>query len=93
VPAAAPTPAIELSSTQRRVLVALCRPYRGGNRFAAPATDDQIAEDLIVSLGEVRTHLRILCAKLSIGDPSAQNARVRLAEAAFAGGYVTEGDL
>ena len=75
------------------MLVALCRPYRGGNRFASPATDDQIAEDLIVSLGEVRTHLRVLCAKLAIGDPSAQNARVRLVEAAFAGGYVTEGDL
>jgi hypothetical protein len=94
-PAAAPGrgPAIELSSTQRRVLTALCRPYKGGNRFAAPATDAQIAEDLIVSVSEVRTHLRVLCAKLGIGDPTAPNARVRLAEAAFAGGYVTEGDL
>jgi DNA-binding NarL/FixJ family response regulator len=75
------------------VLTALCRPYKGGNRFATPATDAQIAEDLIVSVSEVRTHLRVLCAKLGIGDPAAPNARVRLAEMAFAGGYVTEGDL
>ncbi len=93
--AAVPAPAVvvDLSSTQRRVLVALCRPYRGGNRFAIPATDEQIAEDLILSIGEVRTHLRVLCAKLGINDPAAQNARVRLVEAAFAGGHVTERDL
>jgi FHA domain len=84
---------VALSSTQRRVLAALCRPYKGGNRFASPATDEQIAEDLILSVGEVRTHLRVLCAKLGIGDPTAQNARVRLVEAAFAGGHVSEGDL
>jgi FHA domain len=91
--AARQTPAVDLSSTQRRVLTSLCRPYKGGNRFAAPATDEQISEDLIVSVSEVRMHMRILCAKLGITDPSAKNARVRLAEAAFSGGYVTEGDL
>ena len=30
-------PAVELSSTQRRVLAALCGPYRDGNMFATPA--------------------------------------------------------
>ncbi len=37
---AAETPAtVNLSTTQRRVLVALCRPYEGSSRFANPATD------------------------------------------------------
>ena len=105
VPAAPPGPAglrapaargahgIELSSTQRRVLAALCRPYRAGNRFATPATDDQIAEDLILSVGEVRTHLRILCAKLGITNPSAQDTRVRVVERAFSAGLISEQDL
>ncbi len=92
-PHRAPAPRVELSSTQRRVLVSLCRPYKGGNRFATPATDEQIAEDLVVSVGEVRTHLRILCAKLGIDDPAASNARVRLVQSAFADGLVSEEDL
>ena len=92
-PAARGAPGIELSSTQRRVLAALCRPYRAGNRFATPATDDQIAEDLILSVAEVRTHLRILCAKLGITNPSAQDTRVRLVERAFSAGLISEQDL
>ena len=42
-----------LSTTQRRVLVALCRPYKGRSGFASPATDEQIAEELFLSVGEV----------------------------------------
>ncbi len=92
-PRPAGAPSIELSSTQRRVLAALCRPYKGGNRFATPATDDQIAEDLILSVGEVRTHLRILCAKLGITNPSTQDTRVRVVERAFSAGLISEQDL
>ena len=92
-PSAAGAPGIELSTTQRRVLAALCRPYKGGNRFATPATDDQIAEDLVLSVGEVRTHLRILCAKLGITNPSTQDTRVRVVERAFSAGLISEQDL
>ena len=39
--------AVSLSTTQRRVLVALCRPYKDRSGFASPATDQQIAEELV----------------------------------------------
>jgi pSer/pThr/pTyr-binding forkhead associated (FHA) protein len=86
-------PAATLSTNQRRALVALCRPYKEGNRFASPASDQQIADELVLSVGEVRGHLRVLCAKLGIdGQPAGQN-RIRLAQRAFATGLVSEQDL
>ena len=91
-PAEAPAPAaVALSSTQRRVLVALCRPCRGG--FVTPAGDEQIAEELFLSLGEVRTHLRVLYAKLGVEQLAPQEMRVRLAESAFSTGLINERDL
>jgi FHA domain len=85
--------AVSLSTNQRRVLVALCRPYKGGNRFAGPASDQQIADELVLAAGEVRGHLRVLCAKLGIdGQPDGQN-RIRLAQQAFATGLVSEQEL
>lgn len=86
-------PAVALSTNQRRVLVALCRPYKGRSGFASPATDDQIAEDLFLSAGEVRGHLRVLYAKLGIEPSSLHETRVRLVERAFSDELVTEGDL
>jgi DNA-binding NarL/FixJ family response regulator len=72
------------------VLVALCRPYRAGG---APATDEQIAEELVLAVTEVRGHLRVLAAKLGIDGPDPAHARTRLAEQAFADGLVTSEDL
>lgn len=88
-----PAGPVQLSSTQRRVLVSLCRPYQGGNRFATPATDEAIAEDLVIAVGEVRRHIQILCVKLGIDASGTSNARAQLAGAAFAGGIVTEEDV
>ena len=85
--------AVSLSTTQRRVLVALCRPYRDRTGFATPATDQQIADELVLSLAEVKRHVRVLYAKFAIeGLPEAQ-ARVRLAERAFAADMISERDL
>jgi pSer/pThr/pTyr-binding forkhead associated (FHA) protein len=88
-----PAPSVALSSTQYRVLVSLCRPYKGRSGFASPATDEQIAEDLILSISEVRGHLKVLAAKLGLGEPPLGEARVRLVERAFDGGLVSERDL
>jgi pSer/pThr/pTyr-binding forkhead associated (FHA) protein len=91
---AADTPnAVGLSTTQRRVLAALCRPYKGRSGFASPATDQQVAEDLFLSVGEVSAHLRVLYAKLGVeGLPEAE-MRVRLVELAFSAGLISERDL
>lgn len=92
-PAQSPAPATVLSSTQRRVLVALCRPYQGAGPLARPATDDQIAEELFLAAGEVRAHLRVLSAKLGLEDSPDADARARLAQRALSAGLVSDRDL
>lgn len=58
-----PRAAVSLSTNQRRVLAALCRPCQASGH-AVPATDEQIADELVLSVSEVRAHLRVLYAKL-----------------------------
>ena len=91
--AAETTAAVSLSTTQRRVLVALCRPYKGRSGFASPATDQQIAEELFLSVGKVKTHLRVLYAKLGVEELPQNETRVRLVERAFSAGLISERDL
>jgi pSer/pThr/pTyr-binding forkhead associated (FHA) protein len=84
---------IELSRAQRRVLVALCRPYRDANDFATPASNREIAEELVLSIDAVKTQLRALFEKFEI-EPLARDAkRTRLVQRAFETGVVTRRDL
>jgi DNA-binding CsgD family transcriptional regulator len=85
--------AVELSSGQRRVLVALCRPYKDGAAFASPATNQQIAEELFLSVDAVKTHLRVLFAKFGIERLPQNQKRTRLVERAFLSGVISEHDL
>ena len=39
----------ELTDTQRRILVALSRPFRDGSHYATPATNQQIADEVLLS--------------------------------------------
>ena len=91
--AAPPAAAVSLSSSQRRVLISLCRPYAPGSEFASPASDEQIAEELFLSVAAVRTHIRVLCAKLGVEQLPVNEARVRLVERAFSAGLISERDL
>lgn len=45
---------------RRRVLVALCRPYRDAPGYATAASNQPIAMELFLSLNAVQTHLRVL---------------------------------
>jgi len=91
---ASDTPAaVELSTAQRRVLVALCRPYRDGTAFAGPATNQRIAEELFLSVEAVNTHLMVLFAKFGIERLPEHQRRIRLVERAFYSGLVSERDL
>ena len=56
-----------LSEAQRRVLISLCRPYREPGAHVTPATNRQIADDLVLSVEAVKTHLRGIYGKLGVG--------------------------
>jgi len=91
---AAGTPTgVELSSTQRRVLEAVCRPCQAGPHSASPATDEQIADELVLSVAEVRGHLNVLYAKLDVDAARPDEARARLVERAFAAGLISAREL
>ncbi len=82
-----------LTPAQRSVVLALCRPYKNGDAYALPATNQQIADELFLSVDAVKTHLRVLFHRLDI-DHLPQNAkRVRLAEMALLYGLISKHEL
>jgi hypothetical protein len=91
--AAATEAQMHLSETQRRVLVALCRPFRDGSNFATPATNLQIADEVFLGVDAVKTHLRALFAKFGIADLPQNQKRARLVELAMRRGHVSQRDL
>lgn len=89
---AADAPEIELSDTQRRVVVALCRPLCD-NAYATPATNHAISREVFLGVDAVKVHLRALYRKVGIEDLPQNEKRARLAELAFHHGLVDERDL
>lgn len=85
-------PTIELTDTQRRVLVALCRPYRDG-AFAMPATNQQIADEVFLSVDAVKMHLRSLFGKFALGELAQNQKRATLAEKALQFGVISPREL
>ena len=75
------------------MLVALCRPFKDDDGFAAPATNQQIAAELFLSVDAVKGHLRTLFAKFGVDELPQMQKRLRLAERAFQTGVVTEREL
>jgi pSer/pThr/pTyr-binding forkhead associated (FHA) protein len=82
-----------LTDAQRRVLIALCRPFREGSQYATPATNQQIADEVFLSLDAVKGHLRVLFDKFGIGDLPQNQKRVRLIELALRNGVISVRDL
>ncbi|WP_433661312.1 FHA domain-containing protein [Nocardia sp. CA-128927] len=83
----------QLTETQRSVLIALCRPYKNGAAFATPASNQQIAEELFLSVDAIKTHLRALFAKFGVEDLPQNAKRVRLAFLAIQSGLISDRDL
>ena len=87
-----PTPG-SLSATQRRVLTALCRPFKHGGAYASPASNEAIARELFLSTDAVKTHLRALFGKFHVEDLPQNKKRLRLVQRAMQSGVVREEDL
>lgn len=86
-------PPVELSRMQKRVLVALCRPYRSGPGYGVSVTNKQIADELQLTVDAVKMHLRVLFRKLAIADLPQNQKRARLVELAFERGLISGRDL
>ena len=87
-------PTVEsLTDIQRKILVALCRPYKRGGGFTTPASNNVVASEVFLSVDAVKTHLRTLFQRFEIGDLPQNQKRARLVECAFQWGLVSERDL
>lgn len=93
IPESSESQEIALSPAQRRVLLALCRPYRDEGEFATPASNQQIADELVLSVEAVKTHMRALFERFAIGDLPRQSKRAELVKRAFQTGAVSQRDL
>ena len=92
-PVSEPVEAVVLTPAQRRVLVCLCRPYRDGGEFGTPASNQEIAEELVLSVDAVKTHLRALFERFGVGSLPRQAKRARLVQRAFETGAISGDDL
>jgi hypothetical protein len=81
---------VRLTDTQLGILAALCRPIAAGNSYATPATNQEIADEVFLSVDAVKGHLRTLYRKFGIEDLPHNQKRARLVELAIEGGYVKE---
>jgi len=81
-----------VSEAQRRVLVALCRPYADSS-FAVPASNRQIADELVLGVETIKTHMRALFDAFSLGELPQHQKRAALAQLALQTGLITPPDL
>jgi len=81
-----------LSPAQRRVLVALCRPF-GATRFATPPSNRELAEELCVSVETVKFHLHALFEVFGVAELPQRRKRAALAQRALEEGVVGGPDL
>jgi len=87
------TAAATVSPAQRRVLLALCRPFKDEAAFATPATNQEIAAELQLSVDAVKTHMRALFEKLAVEDLPQNQKRAALVERALQSGIVSRREL
>ena len=85
--------AASVTDAQRKVVVALCRPFKGGVTDAVPATNPQIAEELFLTVAAVKTHLRALFRTFGLEDLPQSEKRRKLVAAALASGLVHDNEL
>jgi pSer/pThr/pTyr-binding forkhead associated (FHA) protein len=78
----------KVSEAQLRVLTALCRPYAEAS-YAVPASNKQIADELIIGVETVKTHMRALFDAFELGALPQHQKRAALAQRALETGLVS----
>jgi len=76
----------QLSETQRRVLAALCRPYEDSSHLASPASNQQISDEIHLSLDAVKANLRAMYQLFGVARLPQNQKRAQLAERAITWG-------
>lgn len=92
-PAAETLAAERLTDTQRRILLALARPFKDPNSLATPATNKQIADEVFLSVDAVKGHLRTLFQKFGVQDLPQNQKRAQLVWHAFRSGAISATEL
>lgn len=82
----------DLPPTQRQVLIALARPYKH-DEFATPATNQEIADEVHLSVDAVKSHLRALFGRFGIEHLPQNQKRSRLVAEALQQGLIATRDL
>jgi hypothetical protein len=82
-----------VTDTQRKILIALCRPYKAGGIYATPASNNEISSEVFLGVDAVKNHLRLLFQRFEIAGLPQNQKRARLVECAFQWGLVSERDL
>jgi pSer/pThr/pTyr-binding forkhead associated (FHA) protein len=83
---------VTLTETQRKILIALCRPV-AESRTALPATNRRIADELFLSVDAVKAHLRALFERFGLEELPQNEKRVRLAARALDDGLLRPHDF
>jgi hypothetical protein len=83
----------QVTAAQRRVLIALCRPFKGDATHPVPTSNAKIAEELFLTVAAVKTHLRALYNAFGIEDAPQVEKRHRLVSLAFLSGLISDRDL
>ncbi|MDA0170282.1 FHA domain-containing protein [Solirubrobacter taibaiensis] len=78
---------VTLTETQRRILVALCRPLQE-SAYATPATNRDIAAEVHLSVDAVKAHLRAIFERFGLDDLPQNQKRARLAATALVNNVV-----
>ena len=83
----------DVTPTQRKVLIALCRPLRAPAALPLPASNQAIADELVLSVDAIKAHLRALYELCGLDSLPQNEKRVRLAELALKTGIVSSREL
>ena len=84
--------AIPISETQRKLLIALCRPiFETGAETAA--TNPAIADEVSLSVDAVKGHLRALFARFDLDELPQNEKRLRLATIVLSSGLLDAHDF